>query len=98
LTFSGIERPPSPHPGTSSWILDTGASFHMTYDSSSLSSVQPVEPHVPVLTADGTPLTVVSRGILSTSSFHVPHVAHVPQLNMQLFSGSRIIDSLCSGL
>jgi hypothetical protein len=42
------------------------------------------------------PLPVVSRGILSTSSFHVPSVAHVPQLNMQLFFGSQIIDSHCS--
>jgi hypothetical protein len=42
------------------------------------------------------PLPVISRGILSTSSFHVPSVAHVPQLNMQLFSGSQIIDSRCS--
>jgi hypothetical protein len=68
----------------------------MTPDSSFLHSVRPVDPPVRVLTADGTPHPVISRGILSTSSFHVPSVAHVPQLNMQLFSGSQIVDSRCS--
>jgi hypothetical protein len=53
--FSGIERPPSPSPGTSPWLLDTGASFHMTHDSSLLNFVRPVDPPVHVLTADGTP-------------------------------------------
>jgi hypothetical protein len=37
--FSGIERPPPPSPGTSPWLRDTGASFHMTPDSSLLHSV-----------------------------------------------------------
>jgi hypothetical protein len=37
--FSGIERPPPPSPGTSPWLLDIGASFHMTPDSSLLHSV-----------------------------------------------------------
>jgi hypothetical protein len=32
------ERPPSTQSGTSSWVLDSGASFHMYYDSSILSS------------------------------------------------------------
>jgi hypothetical protein len=68
----------------------------MTHDSSLLNSVRPVDPPVRVFTADGTPLLVISRGILSTSSFHVPSIAHVPQLNMQLFSGSQIVDSHCS--
>ena len=35
---SGIVEPPSTQAGTSPWILDTGASFHMTHDSSTLSS------------------------------------------------------------
>jgi hypothetical protein len=94
--FSGIEQPPSPSPGTSPWLLDTGASFHMTHDSSLLNYVRPIDPPVRVLTADGTPLLVISRGILSTSSFHVPSVAHVSQLNMQPFSSSQIVDSHCS--
>ena len=92
---SGIEKPPSTHSGTSPWILDTGASFHMTYDSFTLTSVQPVESPIRVLTADGTPLHVASRGTLSTPSFHVLSVAHVPRLTMQLISGGQIVDSSC---
>ena len=67
----------------------------MTYDSSTLTSVRLVEYYVRVLTADGTPLHVASRGTLSTSSFHVPSVSHVPRLTMQIFSGSQIVDSTC---
>jgi hypothetical protein len=94
--FSRIEGPPSPSPGTSPWLLDTGASFHMTHDSFLLTSVRPVDPPIRVLTADGTPLPIVSRGLLNTSSFHIPSVAHVPPLNMQLFSSSQIVDFRCS--
>jgi hypothetical protein len=65
----------------------------MTHDSSLLTSFRPVDPPIRVLTADGTPLPVVSRGLLNTSSFHVSSVAHVSPLNMQLFSGSQIVDS-----
>jgi hypothetical protein len=53
--FSSIERPPPPSPGTSPWLLDSGASFHMTHDSSLLNYVRPVDPPVRVLNADGTP-------------------------------------------
>ena len=41
-----------------------------------------VDPRPIVQTADGTFLPVVGRGVLSTSSFHVPTVSHVPQLTM----------------
>jgi hypothetical protein len=68
----------------------------MTYDSSTSSSIRFVESPIHVLTVDGTPLLVVSRGTLSTSSFHVPSVAHVSQLTMQLFSSGQIVDSSCS--
>ena len=67
----------------------------MTYDSSTLTFVRSVESPVRVRTADGTPLPVASRGTLSTSSFHVPSVAHVPRLTMQLISGGQIVDSNC---
>ena len=92
---SSIEKPLPTHSGTSPWILDIGAYFHMTYDSSTLTSVRPVESPIRVLTADGTPLPVASRGTLSTSSFHVPSISHVPRLTMQLISGGQIVDSSC---
>jgi hypothetical protein len=67
--FSGIERPPSPSPGTSPWLLDTGASFHMTHDSSLLNSVRPVDPPVRVLTADGTPSQLLVEAFLVLPHF-----------------------------
>ena len=81
--------------GTSSWVLDSGASFHMSSDSSVLSSLRPLDSPVNVLTADGTSLPVASRGILSTPSFSVPSVSHVPRLTMNLFSAAQLTDSGC---
>jgi hypothetical protein len=40
---SRTKRPPSLHSGTSLWVLDSGASFHMTSDSSALSSLRTLD-------------------------------------------------------
>ena len=61
----------------------------MSSDSSVLSSLQPLDLPVSVLTADGTPLPVASSGILSTPSFSVP------RLTMNLFSAAQLTDSGC---
>jgi hypothetical protein len=63
------------------------SSFHMSPDSSALSSLRPLSLPVNVLTADGTSLHVASRGTLSTSFFFVPDVSHVP-LPLKLGLGS----------
>lgn len=67
----------------------------MSSDSSALSSLQPIDSPVNVLTADGTSLPVACRGILSTPSFSVPSVSHVPRLTMNLFSAGQLTDSGC---
>jgi hypothetical protein len=67
----------------------------MTSDSSILSTLRSLISHVNVLTADGTSLPVSSRGTLSTSSFSVPDISHIPRLKMNLFSASQITDSGC---
>ena len=62
---SGTAAPPSSTQScTSSWVLDSGASFHMTSDSSALSSLRPIDSPISVLTADGTPLPISGRGTL----------------------------------
>ena len=81
--------------GTSSWVLDSRASFHMSSDSSALSSLRPLDSPINVLIADGTSLPVASRGILSTPSVSVPSVSHVPRLTMNLFSAAQLTDSGC---
>ncbi|WP_460992087.1 hypothetical protein, partial [Staphylococcus aureus] len=67
----------------------------MTPDSFTLSFITPLDSPVSVLTADGTSLSVSGRGPLSNSSFHVPSVAHVPRLTMQLLSAGQITDLGC---
>ena len=67
----------------------------MTHDSSTLSSLRSLDSPVHVRTADGTSLPVHGRDTLSTSSFTVPDVAHVPRLTMQLIFGGQIVDSGC---
>lgn len=52
---SSSERLPSTSSsGISSWILDSGASFHMTSDSISLTSIRPLAAPITVQTTDGT--------------------------------------------
>jgi hypothetical protein len=49
-----------PQSGTQApWILDSGASFHMTHDSTHLDSLSSLHSSMSVKTADGTPLPVV---------------------------------------
>jgi hypothetical protein len=80
------ERPPSPQSGSSSWVLDSGTSFHMNSDFSALSSLRSLDFSLSVLTADGTSLRVTSCGTLSTFSFSVPDVSLVSRLTMNLLS------------
>jgi hypothetical protein len=67
----------------------------MTSDSSILSALCSLLSHVNVLTTDGTSLPISSRGTLSTSSFSIPDISHVPRLKMKLFSASQLTDSGC---
>jgi hypothetical protein len=67
----------------------------MTSNSSILSAFRSLLSPVRVLTADGTSLPVSSRGTLSTSSFSVPDISHVPHLKMNLFSAGQLTDSSC---
>jgi hypothetical protein len=67
----------------------------MTSDSSILSTLRSLFYPVNVLTIDSTSLHVSSRGTLSTSSFSVPDISHVPHFKMNLFSASQLTDSGC---
>jgi hypothetical protein len=67
----------------------------MTYDSSASRFVRPIDSPVSVLTGDGSALPIATRGTLSSSSLHVPSIAHISRLTMQLFFGSQIVDSRC---
>jgi len=77
----------------SSWLLDSGASFHMTYDATHLHACQPVSSDLRVVIADGTTLPITCRGLLHTPQFHIPDVAYIPQLSMNLISASQLASS-----
>ena len=74
------------------WVLDSGASFHVTFDRSQLVSCQPVKDGASVQTADGTSCSVTHQGSLCTSKFTVPDISFVPQLSMNLMSVGQITD------
>ena len=82
-------------PPGNSWVLDSGASFHMTPDSTSLTSVGPPVFPISFQTADGTPLSVSCQGTLLSTDFSVPAVSHVPQLTIQLLSVGQLTDLGC---
>ena len=77
------------------WLLDSGASLHMTPDASLLTACIPPTHTTSVRIADGTPLPVASIGRLSSHSFSVPDVSHVPRLSMGLMSVSQLTDFGC---
>jgi hypothetical protein len=53
---STLGPPTACSPGTYSWYLDSGTSFHMTPHSAHLSSLQPSSRHCIVHTTNGSPL------------------------------------------
>ena len=59
-------------------LLDSGASFHMTYDATHLRFCQPVSSYLRIMVADGSILPITSRGLLHTDRFHVLNVAYIP--------------------
>ncbi|KAH7665923.1 RNA-directed DNA polymerase protein [Dioscorea alata] len=88
---------PSSAPGSSYplWLLDSGASLHMTPDATHLHQSRPPLLTTRVRTADGTLLSVSSTGHFSSSAFSVPSVSHVPRLSMNLMSVSQLTDHNC---
>ena len=92
---SALGSPSTSTPGICPWILDSGASFHMTPDCTCLSSIRSPPGSPTVHTADGSSLPVVGHGTLLSDSFHVPNVSYVPDLTMQLMSASQLTDHDC---
>jgi hypothetical protein len=79
---------------SSSWVLDSGASF-VTSDQSRLASTTPVTEGTSVQTADGTLCHVTHKGSLSDPNFTVSNIFFVPKLSMDLLSVGQITDHNC---
>ena len=63
---------------SSSWILDSGATHHMTSDATCLADLSSVSSSSSVRTADGTLLPVMQCGRLTTPALALPDVHYVP--------------------
>ena len=68
---------------SSTWILDSSASHHMSSDSSCFASMSHLS-FVPVMTADGTPIPLVGVGYVVTSNLSLSNVYHIPNLTLNL--------------
>ena len=67
------------------WVLDFGASHHMSPDSSSFTSIFP-SPSIPVITVDGTPMLLASVGSVVTPHLSLPNVYLIPNLKLNIES------------
>ncbi|KAJ7954112.1 Retrovirus-related Pol polyprotein from transposon TNT 1-94 [Quillaja saponaria] len=77
------------------WIIDSGASDHMTSTSSSFSSYFPCSGKEKVRVADGSLSSISGKGsICCTPSLTLSYVLHVPKLSMNLLSISTITKEL----
>ena len=77
------------------WIIDSGASDHMTYSSSLFSDYKPCSGQDKVKIADGTGSSVSGKGsIRITPSLPLSSVLHVPSFSNNLLSISRLTREL----
>ena len=81
-------------PGKSSgiWILDSGASNHMSPNLSSFGSFCPTS-SLPVMTADGTPMPSTGVGTIDSPNLSLSNVYHIPKLTMNLVSVGQLCDA-----
>ncbi|KAH6834928.1 hypothetical protein C2S53_007300 [Perilla frutescens var. hirtella] len=79
---------------SSEWILDSGASHHMSPTADSFTSLIPSD-SVSVVTADGTPMPLAGVGSIVSSYVSLPRVYHIPKLVLNLISVGQLCDSGC---
>ena len=78
----------------SAWIIDSGATDHMTFDSRQVSPLKSSSQHS-ISTANGTSIPIIGEGSLSlTNSLNLDSVLVVPSLNYNLLSVSQITTAL----
>jgi len=75
----------------SEWVLDSGASHHMSLDSSSFTSVSSLS-SISVITADGTPMPLVDVGFVVIPHLSLPNIYLIPKLKLNLASVGQICD------
>jgi hypothetical protein len=76
----------------SEWVLDSGASHHMSLDSSSFTFVSPLS-SIPIMTVDGIHMPLTGVGSVITPHLSLPNVYLIPKLKLNLASVGQICDS-----
>jgi hypothetical protein len=81
-----------------SWIIDSGATDHMTPSSKQFSTYSPCPSNKKIATADGTLVTVAGIGDIQINHFiTLKRVLHVPKLFVNLISIQKLTSDLsCS--
>lgn len=81
----------------SSWIVDSGASDHMTGQSQQFTSYHPCPGNLKIRIADGTLSTVAGKGsVILSPHITLKNVLHVPNLACNLLSISKLaVDQNC---
>ena len=78
----------------SAWIIDSDATYHMTFDSRQVSPLKSSSQNY-VSTANGTSIPIIGEGSLSlTNTLNLDSVLVVPSLNYNLLSVSQITTAL----
>ena len=78
----------------SAWIIDSGATDHMTFYSRQVSPLKPSSQNY-VSTANGTSIPIIGEGSLSlTNTLNLDSILVVPSLNYNLLSVSQITTAL----
>jgi hypothetical protein len=73
------------------WICDTGATTHMTYNREAFSEYRKVEQVKSVQFGDATTAVAVGRGTVKIGDLTLHNVLHVPSLRFQLLSSKQLI-------
>ena len=77
------------------WIIDFGATYHMTWSSTSFTAYVPCAGNMKVRIADGSHTLVVGKGTISlTKTFSLELFLHVPNLSYNLLSISKLTRDL----
>ena len=78
----------------SAWIIDSGATDHITFDSRQVSSLKSSSQHS-VSTTNGTSIPIIGEGSLSlTNTLNLDYVFVIPSLNYNILSVSQITTAL----
>ena len=77
------------------WILDSGATHHMTPLPTHFSTYSPCPSNKKISIADGTLITVAGRGNVQLNPFMtLNNVLHIPKLSTSLISIKKLINDL----